>query len=82
MVTKKILDNGETRWVVRFYEEGRGSKRIFKSFERKVDAENFLNKTKEDLRNKQLNPFGHITFKDRIFEDEANNLALQQNRGN
>lgn len=73
MITKKILDNGETRWIVRLYEEGRGSKRIFKSFERKVDAENFLNKTKDDIRQKQLNPFGHITFKDRIFEDELYN---------
>lgn len=70
-INKKILKNGEVKWDVRLYENGRGSDRIFKRFDRKVDAETFLGKTKEELRQKQLNPFGHITFKDRFFEDEA-----------
>jgi integrase len=68
---KVILENGETKWDVRIYEDGRGSKRLFRRFDRKIDAESYFNSTKEDLRQKKLNPFSHITFNDRTFEGEA-----------
>ncbi|MGE0632257.1 MAG: tyrosine-type recombinase/integrase [Pseudobdellovibrionaceae bacterium] len=71
-IRKTILDNGEIKWDVRIYEDGRGSKRIFRRFDRKVDAEDFSNQTKEELRQKKLNPFGQMSFTDRTFEEEAN----------
>ena len=70
-VRKIILNNGEIKWDVRMYEDGRGSRRLSRRFDRRSDAEDYYNKTKEDLRQRKLNPFGHITFAGRTFESEA-----------
>lgn len=69
---KKSLNDGTVKWEVRLYENGRGSKRITRRFDRKSDAEDFLNKSKSDIKERKLNPFKQITFTNRTFADEAN----------
>lgn len=70
-IKKVILPNKETRWVVRIYEGGRGSKRINRRFDRKSDAEAFLDQQRSERRERDLNPYKTMTFKDRTFEGEA-----------
>lgn len=70
-IRKVNTKNGEVRWEARLYEAGRGSKRIFRSFERKSDAEAFVHEQKE-LRKKRIeSPFQDVTFKDRYLNAEA-----------
>lgn len=69
---KVITPTGETKWDVRVYENGRESNRVFKRFDRRIDAENFIAATKEAARQGQLSPFGAINFKDYTFTEEAN----------
>lgn len=71
-LTKKSLPNGETKWEVRLYENGRGSTRITRRFDRKSDAEAFLEQHKLEIKERKLNPFKQITFANRTFADEAN----------
>lgn len=72
MSLKKItLPNGDQKWEVRLYENGRGSTRITRRFDRKVDAEAFEQEYKEQQKQKKLNPFAGVTFTDRTFEEEA-----------
>lgn len=72
-IKKTILTNGEIKWDVRIYTDGRESKRVARRFDRKIDAETFLSQFKQDLRQKKLNPFGSVTFENRSFEQEAQN---------
>lgn len=72
MSLKKItLPNGDQKWEVRLYENGRGSTRITRRFDRKVDAEAFELEYKEQQKKKKNDPFAGITFTDRTFQEEA-----------
>lgn len=67
----KNESSGEFKWEVRVYENGRGSKRICRRFDKKVEAEEWLldfEKKKSDLAR---NPFLAVTFENRFFKDEA-----------
>ncbi|MBF0362728.1 MAG: site-specific integrase [Oligoflexia bacterium] len=46
-VKKVIVKSGEIKWLLDFYESGRGSKRIKKFFDRKVDAEDWEKKNRK-----------------------------------
>jgi integrase len=70
-IAKIKTSDGGYRWEVRFYEEGRGSKRIRRRFERKSDAESFYDQIRGERRERELNPYKTMTFKDRTFEAEA-----------
>jgi hypothetical protein len=41
-ISKLKIANGETKWQVRVWENGRGSRRINRRFDRRTDAEAFL----------------------------------------
>lgn len=66
----KIL-NGEFKWEVRVHESGRGSKRVTRRFDRKNDAEGFLQSFKNEMKAKESDPFAGIKLKDRQFQEEA-----------
>ncbi len=68
MSLKKIISpNGETKWDVRIYEDGRDSKRQFRRFDRKIDAENFIQDTKEAARKKKEIPSDQYLLMDGFF---------------
>lgn len=72
MSLKKVTrTNGESKWEVRVHENGRGSKRIKRVFEKKIDAEKFLFEFQKQLKEKELNPFKDCSFESRNFKEEA-----------
>ena len=51
MGPKKVtLRNGEVRWEVRYYDAGRGSARRRRRFDRREDAQSFLDETRRRRR--------------------------------
>lgn len=70
-IRKVKTSTGETRWEVRIHENGRGSKRITRRFERKNDAEAFVQETKEEIKVRARDPLASVGLKDRIFREEA-----------
>jgi len=72
MSIRKIkTTTGETKWEVREHENGRGSKRVTRRFDRKVDAEAFVQDFKNEMKAKEKDPFAGISLKDRTFKEEA-----------
>ncbi len=72
MSIRKIkTSTGESKWEVRVHENGRGSKRITRRFDRKNDAEAFVQEFKTELIAREKDPFAGISLKDRVFKDEA-----------
>lgn len=72
MAIKKITrTNGEVKWEVRVHESGRGSKRIKRVFDKKIDAERFLFDFKKEMEVKAQNPFKDCSFESRRFNEEA-----------
>lgn len=72
MSIKKVkLSNGDTKWEVRVHENGRGSKRINRRFDKKDDAESFLQDLKNEIKARAKDPFAGISLKDRVFHEEA-----------
>lgn len=70
-IRKVKTSAGETRWEVRIHENGRGSKRITRRFERKNDAEAFVQETKEEIKVRARDPLAGVGLKDRVFKEEA-----------
>ena len=75
-IKKVIRPNGDSAWEVRIHENGRGSKRIKRLFEKKIDAEKFIFEFKKDLEIKSLNPFKECSFENRKFKDEADDFNI------
>lgn len=73
MSLRKInLPNGNSKWEVRLYENGRGSARITRRFDKRIEAEDFEREFKDQKKKKRLNPsMANITFEGRTFEQEA-----------
>jgi len=72
MSIKKISrSNGDIKWEVRVHENGRGSKRIKRVFDKKVEAEMFLFDLKKELEVRAKNPFKDCNFESRYFSEEA-----------
>jgi integrase len=72
MSIKKVLrGNGETKWEVRVHENGRGSKRIKRTFDKKIEAEKFLFDFTKELKEKAASPYKECSFNGRKFKDEA-----------
>ena len=70
-ITRIKTKAGDTKWVVRLHESGRGSKRIKRAFDRKIDAEDFARAFQNCLADKKANPFSQKTFEGRTFKSEA-----------
>lgn len=69
---KKVKDStGQIKWQVRAYENGRGSKRIKRTFERKIDAEAFWLEFQNKVSTRKLSPQGLKNFDDKTLESEA-----------
>lgn len=72
MSIRKIKTSaGESKWEVRVHENGRGSKRVTRRFDRKNDAEAFVQELKAELKAREKDPFAGISLRDRVFKDEA-----------
>ena len=72
MSLRKIkTTSGETKWEVRVHENGRGSRRVTRRFERKIDAEAFIQDFKNEMKAKENDPFAGLSLKDRTFKEEA-----------
>ena len=72
MSIRKIkTSSGDIKWEVRVHENGRGSKRITRRFDRKNDAEAFVQDFKIELKAREKDPFAGISLKDRTFKEEA-----------
>lgn len=59
-IRKVTTKTGETKWEVRVHEAGRGSARISRRFDRKTDAEVFMNKFEHEKRERENSPFIRI----------------------
>lgn len=70
-IFKVTTANGEIRWEVVMYQEGRGSKRVRRRFERKIDAERFQAKFSQAKIEREENPFLKAASFNRKFKDEA-----------
>lgn len=72
MAIKKVkLGNGQTKWEVRIHENGRGSRRVTRRFDRRNDAEAFVQSFRQELIEKARDPYSGISLRDRMFADEA-----------
>lgn len=63
--------SGDFKWEVRVYENGRGSKRVCRRFDKKVEAEEWLLEFEKKKSDVARNPFLAVTFENRYFKDEA-----------
>lgn len=72
-ISKLKIANGETKWQVRVWENGRGSRRINRRFDRRTDAEAFLLQFESKIEEERKSPFKGCSFEDRTFADEAAN---------
>lgn len=70
-IRKVKTSTGEAKWEVRVHENGRGSKRVTRRFDRKNDAEAFVQDLKAEFKAREKDPFAGISLKDRVFKDEA-----------
>lgn len=70
-IRKVKTSAGDLKWEVRVHENGRGSKRVTRRFDRKNDAEAFVQDLKAEWKAREKDPFAGISLKDRIFKDEA-----------
>ena len=70
-ISKLKIANGETKWQVRVWENGRGSRRINRRFDRRTDAEAFLLEFETKIEEERKSPFKGCSFEDRFFRDEA-----------
>lgn len=70
-IRKVKTSAGDLKWEVRVHENGRGSKRVTRRFDRKNDAEAFVQDLKTELKAREKDPFAGISLKDRVFKDEA-----------
>jgi integrase len=72
MAIKKVKTNqGETKWEVILYVNGRGSKRVRRRFERKRDAEDFVDDFKAKAKDAERIGFSGNVMEERCFEEEA-----------
>ncbi|MBN8542220.1 MAG: hypothetical protein J0L82_17645 [Deltaproteobacteria bacterium] len=72
-LSKLKIANGETKWQVRVWENGRGSRRINRRFDRRTDAEAFLLQFESKIEEERKSPFKGCSFEDRTFRNEAAN---------
>lgn len=72
MSIKKISNSdGSAKWEVRFYSNGRGSKRVAKRFDKKIEAEAFLRDYRTQQKEILADPSKAVSLHHRIFQDEA-----------
>jgi integrase len=80
MSVKKVKSKtGEVKWEVRIHLAGRGSKRLRRRFDRKVDADEFLNRERIKVQQEGLSGNASSYLRQTTFADEAEYWL--QNRG-
>jgi len=68
MSVKKVkLLNNEIKWEVRVYEDGRGSRRLTRRFDKRTEAEDFLKSFYQEQKEKRDNPFQTKKFHEVTF---------------
>lgn len=70
-IRKIVRANKEIKWEVRVHENGRGSKRVKRVFDKKIDAEKFLFDFKKSMDDRSVKIFANCSFTDRFFREEA-----------
>lgn len=73
MNVRKISHNGTVKWEVRFrvYTEGQNPKRVSRWFDRKTDAEKYLDEQKELQKKSSIDPAYRNSFEGKKFIEEA-----------
>ncbi len=72
MSIRKVQNSlGVTRWEVRVYEGGRGSRYISKKFIKKSDADSWLLEFEKTKVERARNPFSSVSFEGKNFREEA-----------
>ncbi len=71
-IQKKILKDGSTKWEVRAWTNGRGSKYLSRSFVKKIDAENYLRDFQTRSHSIKQSSSSVANFEETTFEKEAN----------
>ncbi len=71
MSIKKVHIISGTKWEVRVRESGRGSKKLARRFDRRIDAEHFLSEFRREQKEKISSPFQTKKLSEVIFRDEA-----------
>jgi integrase len=69
-IQKKVLKNGEIKWEIRAWTNGRGSKYVARRFDKKIDAENYLHDLKVRAVSVKKSP-GVANFEETTFAQEA-----------
>lgn len=70
-IRKVQTASGDSKWEVRVHENGRGSPRVTRRFERKNEAEAFVQDFKHKITERLKDPLAGISLKDRRFSEEA-----------
>lgn len=70
-IKKNPLKDGSVKWIVRVWSNGRGSKRLKRSFDKRVDAENFLHDFKVRAHTLQKSAVQISNFEETTFAEEA-----------
>jgi integrase len=71
MSIKKVNVLSGTKWEVRVRENGRGSKKLARRFDRRIEAEHFLTEFRREQKEKLSSPFKTKKLNEVIFKDEA-----------
>jgi len=71
MSIKKVILENEIKWEVRYYENGRGSKRVNRRFDKKIDAENHMKDFYQEQKERKNNPFQTKKLSEVTFKEEA-----------
>lgn len=72
MNLKKVTTkDGNTKWEVRYYTNGRGSKRTARRFDTKADAEAHMQERTLEVRQLRLAQMGGVSFEETTFRKEA-----------
>ncbi len=71
MSVKKVNTINGAKWEVRLYESGRGSKRIKRLFDKKIEAEQFLSEYHHEKKEKSSSPFKTKMLNEVVFKDVA-----------
>jgi len=70
-IRKVTSRNGKIKWEVRFYVNGRGSKRVCKRFDIKADAQAYFEQKLTERRGRNLFDSGIKSFEETTFRQEA-----------
>lgn len=79
-VQKVMIKNGETKWEVRYRNNGRGTTRVRRRFDTKSEAQHFLDQRLIEKKKLQSSGIEIGDFEDTTFKEEAEHWVQTQGR--